>query len=80
MNYGLDVALVDSHTEGDGAAQDLDLTRDEVLLDVGAPVVHHARVIGTSFEAVLVQDGGQLFCCPSLRCKNQDRIQLLEHG
>jgi hypothetical protein len=53
VNDRLDVAFVDAHAECNGAAKDFDFTRNEILLNIRSPIIQHASVIGTSFEAVL---------------------------
>ena len=54
----LDVTLVNSHAERDGAAQDPRSVGYEVGLDLGSLVIGLASVIRACFEAVLVQDRG----------------------
>ena len=78
MDDGLNVAFVDTHTEGNGAAQDLGPVLNEFLLDIGSLLIRLSCVVRSCFHTVLRQKLGELVCCASLSGKDQDRGKISE--
>ena len=60
MDHGLNVRLIDSHTEGNGAAQDSDLVGTELLLRECSLLVTFACMIGGTLNSLLAQVAGNL--------------------
>lgn len=78
MDDRLNIAFIDAHTEGYGAAQDLGPVLNEFLLDIGSLLIRLSSVVRSCFHTVLSQKLGQLVCCASLGCKDQDRSKISE--
>lgn len=60
VDHGLNVRLIDSHTEGNGAAQDSDLVSTELLLRECSLLVTFACMIGGTLNSLLAQVAGNL--------------------
>lgn len=60
VDHGLNVRLVDSHTEGNGAAQDSDLVSTELLLRECSLFVTFACMVGGTLNSLLAQVAGNL--------------------
>ena len=73
----LDVALVDTHGEGDGAAEDADVVGTELLLDVGALLIGLTGVIGSGRDTLCVEKASDLLRSAALCGEQKDRGQSL---
>ena len=60
MNHKPHVGLVDTHTEGDGSHDDVDILHQEVILRLGTGGGIKTSMIGRGLDIIGAQDGSQL--------------------
>ena len=67
MDHRLNITLVDTHTEGDGAAENAHFVIDELLLSEISLFIRLAGVVGSRSDTVLIKVAGYVVRCASLR-------------
>ena len=80
VNDTLDVALINTHTESDSAAEAADLVVNELLLDVRPLLVGLTSMIRRRFYTLLVQHLGYLVSGSPLSRKDEYRVNVFELG
>ena len=67
MDHRLNITLVDTHAEGDGAAEHAHFVVDELLLSKVPLLIRLAGVVGGCSDTVLIQVAGYVVRCAPLR-------------
>ena len=73
MNDRLDIALVDTHRESNGTAENSRLVVNKLLLDVVTLLISFSRMVRGRSNAVLVEEAGDGISRAPRRAEQQNR-------